>query len=84
MNRITSAVTNIERNAIKAVMRFKTVLHLECMHCREVFGYIEGGGVWGTSSGTCPACQAKGLTSILGVSVSDLEKMREVDNAKQA
>lgn len=75
------SVTHLEKSAINAVMQFQTVITMECMHCRKIYGFANGKGIWGTSSGTCPNCKAKGLTSMLGVSVADLEAMKDRANA---
>lgn len=49
-----------EREYVKKMAGYRTVMEIECMHCRTVYGHKDGRGSVGKTSGICPPCKEKG------------------------
>ena len=64
--------------------KFKSVLKMECCHCRKTYGHKDGGGQVGVSHGTCDECAAKGLATYM-VSGKSIDKhLADIAAAKLA
>lgn len=53
-------VTRLEKDAIVAEFKFKSVLIVECAWCKQIMGYKDGHGVVGPTSGLCDSCKSLG------------------------
>jgi hypothetical protein len=54
-----------EREYVKKVAGYRTVLEIECMHCRTIYGHKDGFGKIGKTHGICPPCKEKGLEYVI-------------------
>lgn len=45
-----------EREYVKKVANFQTIMPVECVYCRTIFDHKDGLGLTDITSGTCPAC----------------------------
>ena len=54
-----------EREAVKATARFKSILYVQCLHCKTIYDHKDGLGQIGITSGVCPSCRQKGLNGFI-------------------
>lgn len=46
----------IEREAVKEIASFQTIMQSVCCYCHRTFGFKDGLGQTGDSHGICPTC----------------------------
>jgi hypothetical protein len=61
---MNTSITHQERDAIVAAFQFQTIMEIECMHCRKIYGFKDGLGVTGMTSGICSKCKVEGKSYI--------------------